>query len=115
MKVTCNVIKDILPLYVENMVSDDTKNLVEQHICDCSICADSLHTAESRPKVPVDRDIQPLKNVEKQIKEFQVDLEELRKKESEQTSIVSETEVEAEKILQRIIMESGKSEICRVD
>jgi len=68
MKVTCNVIKDILPLYVENMVSDDTKNLVEQHICDCSICADSLHTAESRPKVPVDRDIQPLKNVEKQIR-----------------------------------------------
>ena len=42
------------------------------------------------------------KNVEKQIKEFQIDLEELRKKESEQTTIVSEAEVEAEKILQRI-------------
>ena len=42
------------------------------------------------------------KNVEKQINEFQVSLEELRKKESEQTSLVSEKEVEAEKILQRI-------------
>ena len=42
------------------------------------------------------------KNVEKQINEFQAGLEELRKKESEQTSLVSEKEVEAEKILQRI-------------
>ena len=42
------------------------------------------------------------KNVEKQILEFQTELEELRKKESEQTAIVSESEVEAEKILQRI-------------
>ena len=42
------------------------------------------------------------KNVEKQINEFQASLEELRKKESEQTSLVSEKEVEAEKILQRI-------------
>ena len=42
------------------------------------------------------------KNVEKQILEFQTELEELRKKESEQTTIVSESEVEAEKILQRI-------------
>ena len=42
------------------------------------------------------------KNVEKQILEFQTQLEELRKKESEQTAIVSESEVEAEKILQRI-------------
>ena len=42
------------------------------------------------------------KNVEKQINEFQTSLEELRKKESEQTSLVSEKEVEAEKILQRI-------------
>lgn len=42
------------------------------------------------------------KNVEKQINEFQASLEDLRKKESEQTSFVSEKEVEAEKILQRI-------------
>ncbi len=41
-------------------------------------------------------------NVEKQILEYQKELEDLRRKESEQTSIVSETEVEAEKILQRI-------------
>jgi len=50
------------------------------------------------------------KNVEKQIQEFQVQLEELRKKETEQTSIVSETEVEAEKILQQIGFEQQNLE-----
>ena len=42
------------------------------------------------------------KNIEIQILEFQTTLEELRKSESAQTAIVSEKEVEAEKILQRI-------------
>ena len=50
------------------------------------------------------------KNVEKQIQEFQVQLEELRKKETEQTSVVSETEVETEKILQQIGFEQQNLE-----
>ena len=50
------------------------------------------------------------KNVEKQILEFQTELEGLRKKESEQTAIVSESEVEAEKILQRIGFEQQNLE-----
>ena len=50
------------------------------------------------------------KNVEKQILEFQTELEKLRKSESEQTAIVSEAEVEAEKILQRIGFEQQNLE-----
>ena len=42
------------------------------------------------------------KNVEVQILSFQKELEELRKKETHQTAIVSEAEVEAEKMLQKI-------------
>ena len=30
-KINCNVIQDILPLYIDNVVSDDTKELVEEH------------------------------------------------------------------------------------
>ena len=41
------------------------------------------------------------KNAEKQIGEFQLQLEELRRQESEHTALVSEQEVEVEKILQR--------------
>ena len=67
MKVSCDVIKDILPLYAENMVSDDTRNLVDRHICDCSSCAETLNSAVCNPKVPVETDIEPFINVEKLI------------------------------------------------
>ncbi len=37
-KVNCNVIQDILPLYIDDVVSDDTKELVEEHLQNCVIC-----------------------------------------------------------------------------
>ena len=37
-KVNCNVIQDILPLYIDNVISDDTKELVEEHLQNCEIC-----------------------------------------------------------------------------
>ena len=33
-KINCNVIQDILPLYIEDAVSEDTKELVEEHLQD---------------------------------------------------------------------------------
>ena len=37
-KINCNVIQDILPLYIDDTVSDDTKELVEEHLQNCEIC-----------------------------------------------------------------------------
>ena len=37
-KINCNVIQDILPLYIDDVVSDDTKELVEEHLQNCEIC-----------------------------------------------------------------------------
>lgn len=34
-KTNCNLIKDILPLYVDNIVSEDTKELLEAHLETC--------------------------------------------------------------------------------
>ena len=34
-KINCNVIQDILPLYIDDVVSDDTKELVEEHLQNC--------------------------------------------------------------------------------
>ena len=34
-KINCNVIKDILPLYVDDLASEDTKALVESHLKKC--------------------------------------------------------------------------------
>ena len=68
MKISCDVIKDILPLYAEDMVSSDTKELVECHICECNDCTQTLKSIRTGTKLPVDADIQPLKYVEKQIR-----------------------------------------------
>ena len=42
-KINCNVIQDILPLYIEDAVSEDTKELVEEHLQDCEICQRVYH------------------------------------------------------------------------
>lgn len=34
----CNVIKDLLPLYVDNLTSEDSNKLIQAHLQDCSIC-----------------------------------------------------------------------------
>ena len=38
MKITCNIIEDLLPLYVDDMVSEDSRKLVEEHLKECPAC-----------------------------------------------------------------------------
>lgn len=42
MKISCDVIRDLLPLYVEDMLSNDSKNIVDEHIEQCESCRDEL-------------------------------------------------------------------------
>ena len=37
-KITCDIIKDILPLYVDDVVSMDTRTMVEEHLAECENC-----------------------------------------------------------------------------
>lgn len=39
-KVTCNIVKDLLPLYVDGVISEDSGKLVEEHLESCSECKD---------------------------------------------------------------------------
>ena len=34
-KISCHIIQDILPLYVDGIVSEDTKEMVEEHLREC--------------------------------------------------------------------------------
>lgn len=71
MKNKCNIIRDILPLYVENMVSADTSAFVEEHLEKCSECRAELKNIKSPSGIePVATDIQdngagPLKTFKK--------------------------------------------------
>ena len=46
-KINCNVIQDILPLYIEDAVSEDTKELVEEHLQNCEICQRVYHETKA--------------------------------------------------------------------
>lgn len=63
MKLSCDIVKDILPLYAEDMVSNATKEAVEEHICDCADCSKELETLKQAQKLPVEADVQSLKRV----------------------------------------------------
>ena len=38
MKIRCEVIRDLLPLYVDDIVSDESRRLIEEHIAECEDC-----------------------------------------------------------------------------
>jgi len=67
MKVPCDIIRDILPLYAENMVSDATKEMVDNHMHECRNCGEELASLK-RSTVPVDIDTRSLKRVEDAIR-----------------------------------------------
>ena len=54
MKNECSVIKDILPLYAENMISDDTREFIETHINTCENCKNELNILKSDTKIQND-------------------------------------------------------------
>ena len=48
MKITCNIIEDLLPLYVDDMVSEDSRQLVEEHLKTCPACRKMQEAGWSR-------------------------------------------------------------------
>lgn len=73
MKTDCCIVRDILPLYVENMVSDETAALVKEHLSECEECrreADYLASDSFKPAVQAEpavkeNDAEPLKKLSK--------------------------------------------------
>ncbi len=41
-KINCYLIKDLLPLYIDDMVSEETKALIKEHLVTCKECEDEL-------------------------------------------------------------------------
>ena len=63
MKIPCDIIRDILPLYAEDMVSNATKNMVDEHLTDCEACAAELENLRKPEKVPAVISTDSLKRV----------------------------------------------------
>lgn len=60
-KISCNTIRDILPLYVDEVVSEDTRTMVVEHLGQCAECRKQYENMKTKVVVPVEDDIKPLK------------------------------------------------------
>lgn len=63
MKVSCNVIQDILPLYVENIVSEDSEQIIEEHLDSCEKCKKYLDEIKSPNTYVQNADEVPMKKL----------------------------------------------------
>ena len=57
MKTNCDIIRDLLPLYVEHITSEASNALVEEHLAECEACRAELEQMEQ--PVPVRPEAQP--------------------------------------------------------
>ena len=42
MKLNCSIVDDLLPLYLENDCSEDSKVALEEHLKQCPACSEKL-------------------------------------------------------------------------
>ena len=70
MKLCCNVVEDMLPMYFDGVCSEESAEMVEAHLKDCPRCSrvlSDLQSAISVQSAVVD-DIKPLKEIKKKWK-----------------------------------------------
>ncbi len=70
MKIKCEVINDLLPLYVDDVLSKESRELVEEHICECESCKKTLENMSGKVSLPVSPelrmdDTKPIKGLKK--------------------------------------------------
>lgn len=67
MKKNCNIIKDLLPLYKDNVVSKETKEYVEEHLKTCKDCQNYLRDLQYKVENTNKQDIHVFKTFAKKI------------------------------------------------
>lgn len=65
MKLSCEVIRDLLPLYYDKVCSKESSLLIEEHLADCNQCLDELQklkTCLEKPTISEEK-IRVMKNI----------------------------------------------------
>ena len=59
-KISCEIIRDLLPLYVDEAVSEETKAFVEEHLFTCEDCRKEAEMMKKNVVLPVHENIRKL-------------------------------------------------------
>ena len=68
MKLTCSVIKDLLPLYVENIASSDSCNIIKEHIATCEGCKKEVESLKTPSSIQMNMDTAPLEKMKSSLR-----------------------------------------------
>ena len=70
-KISCDIIKDLLPLYIDGVCSSDSIDVIEEHLKECPLCEAEFMNLQNNTdiKPDIDKDIdKAVKNANKKIK-----------------------------------------------
>lgn len=67
-KISCAIIQDILPLYVDKVVSEETQELVEEHLKHCKICSQEVRTMTQELALPIEKEAPLLQSFKKKLR-----------------------------------------------
>lgn len=68
MIVKCDVIQDLLPLYAEDLVSEGSRVLIEEHVQQCEVCKQILEKTKLNVTVPMEADTTSLCHLRRRIR-----------------------------------------------
>ena len=75
MKFRCSIIDDLLPLYLEDMCSEDTKAAIEEHLQECPACQEKLARMKNSdiiPQVKKQESRFPIADYAKKVKRYRI-------------------------------------------
>lgn len=72
MDISCDIIRDLLPLYAEDLVSEDSRKLVDEHLCTCDPCTKQLGILKKAAILPIEVETNSLKRVGETIRRRKV-------------------------------------------
>lgn len=65
---SCDVIMDLLPLYTEGMLREETATVVKKHLTYCKDCQEYLKELTQEHSVPLEVNTEPLESIKQKIK-----------------------------------------------
>ena len=65
MNINCELINDLLPLYVDEVISEEGKKLVEEHFTSCEKCSKAVQNMKTSLTIPMDNDASKIRGLKK--------------------------------------------------
>ena len=67
-RINCNVTNDLIPLYVDDVLSSDSRELVDEHLAECGECSEKVEKLRSEMVAAKENSVKPLKKIKGKMK-----------------------------------------------